>query len=507
MSYHEFDASYVLMRNKFGRIVALYIEHHHKRSKTCVWVPKYLVTNLKAPKKIWVLKTRLKIILWAYSSGGRSWVLDSGCTNHMIREKEMFTSFEENDCPRDIITFGDNSQGSVLGYGKITITTNHSISKVLLVESLDYNLLSVSQLYEIGYNCLFTNQGVTVFRRSDGFYVFSGILSGKLYLVDFIPEEIELDKCLIAKTNMGWLWHRRLPHVDMRNLHKLQKEGRILGLINVAFEKDRPCRACQAEKQVRAPHHSKNVMTTTRPLKMLHMNLFGPITYISIDGNKYGLVIIDDYSHFTWVLFLQDKGETQEVLKKFLKRAQHEFDTKVKKIRSDNDTKFKNAQIEDYLDEEGIKHEFSAPYTPQQNGVAERKNRALIEMSRTMLDEYKTSDRFWAEAVNTTCHATNRLYLHKLLKKTTYELFTGNKPNVSYFRVFGSKYYVLQKRSKSSKFAPRVYEGFLLGYDSSSCTYRVFNKNSSCIEITCDVVFDETNGSQVEQYDLEVVDG
>jgi hypothetical protein len=195
------------------------------------------------------------------------------------------------------------------------------------------------------------------------------------------------------------------------------------------------------------------------------------------------------------------------VLKKFLKRAQNEFDTKVKKIRSDNDTKFKNTQIEDYLDEDGIKHEFSAPYTPQQNGVAKRKNRALIEMSRTMLDEYKTSDRFWAEAVNTTCHATNHLYLHKLLKKTTYELFTSNKPNVSYFRVFGSKYYVLQKSSKSSKFAPRVYEGFLLGYDSNSCTYRVFNKDSSCIEITCDVVFDETNGSQVEQYDLEVVDG
>jgi transposase InsO family protein len=103
-----------------------------------------------------------------------------------------------------------------------------------------------------------------------------------------------------------------------------------------------------------------------------------------------------------------------------------------------------------------MKHEFSAPYTPQQNEVAERKNRTLIEMTRIILDEYKTSDRFWAEAVNTTCHATNRLYLHKLLKKTPYELLTGNKPNVSYFRVFGSKCYVLQERSKSSNFAPKV---------------------------------------------------
>jgi transposase InsO family protein len=107
---------------------------------------------------------------------------------------------------------------------------------------------------------------------------------------------------------------------------------------------------------------------------MLHMNLFGPIAYISIDSNKYGLIIVEDYSRFIWVFFLQDKSETQEVLKKFLRRAQNEFDAKVKKIRSDNGTEFKNTQVEDFLDEEGIKHEFLTPYTPQQNRVAERKN-------------------------------------------------------------------------------------------------------------------------------------
>jgi hypothetical protein len=105
-------------------------------------------------------------------------------------------------------------------------------------------------------------------------------------------------------------------------------------------------------------------MTTIRPLEMLHMDLFGPIFYISIDGNKYGLIIVD-YSHFTWVFFLHNKSETQEVLKKFLKRAQNEFDAKVKKIRSDNDFEFKNTQIEEYLNQEGIKHEFSTPYTTQ----------------------------------------------------------------------------------------------------------------------------------------------
>ena len=145
----------------------------------------------------------------------------------------------------------------------------------------------------------------------------------------------------------------------------------------------------------------------------------------------------------------------------------------MKKIRSDNGSDFKNLQVEEYLEEEGIKHEFSAPYTPQQNGVVERKNRMLIDMARMVLGEFKTPERFWSEAVNTACHAINWLYLHRLLKKTLYELLTGNKPNVSYFRVFGSKCYILVKKGRNSKFAPKVVEGFLLGYDSNTKAYSL----------------------------------
>jgi hypothetical protein len=165
----------------------------------------------------------------------------------MTGEKKMFTSFEKNNTTSDSITIGDSSRGKALGHGKITITTEHSISKVL-AESLDYNLMFVSQLCKMGYNCLFTNKGVTNFRKSDGSFVFKDVLRGKLYLVDFVPEEVKLDKCLIAKRNMGWLWHRRLAHVGMRNLHKLQRDGHILGLTDIVFEKDKPCRACQARK-------------------------------------------------------------------------------------------------------------------------------------------------------------------------------------------------------------------------------------------------------------------
>jgi transposase InsO family protein len=264
-------------------------------------------------------------------------------------------------------------------------------------------LLSVSQLCKMGYNCLFTNIGVIVFRRSDDSIAFKGVLDGQLYLVDFNDNKAELNTCLIAKTNMGWLWHRRLAHVGMKNLHKLLKGEHILGITNIHFEKDMICSACQAGKQVGSHHPHKNIMTTDKPLELLHMDLFGLIAYISNSGSKYSLVILDDYSRFTWVFFLQEKSQTQETLKRFLKQAQNEFGLRIKNIRSDNGTEFKNSQIEGFLKKEGIKHGFSSPYTPQQNGVVERKNRTLLDMARTMLYEYKTPDWFWAEPINTAC--------------------------------------------------------------------------------------------------------
>jgi hypothetical protein len=187
----------------------------------------------------------------------------------------MFTSYIKNKDSKDTIIFGDGNHGKVKSLGKIAITTEHSNSNVFLVESLGYNLLSISQLCHMGYNCLFTNIDVSVFRRSDGSLAFKGVLDDKLYLVDFSKENVDLDACLTAKTNMGWLWHCLLAHVGMKNLHKLLKREHVLRLTDVCFEKDRPCAACQAGKQVGTNHPGKNVMTASRPLELLHMDLLG----------------------------------------------------------------------------------------------------------------------------------------------------------------------------------------------------------------------------------------
>ena len=140
---------------------------------------------------------------------------------------------------------------------------------------------------------------MSVIRRSDDSVAFKGVLKGKLYLVNFSQEKAQLDTCLVAKSSLGWLWHRRLAHVGMRNLNKLLKGDHILGLTNVSFEKDCVYSACQAGKQVGVPHPSKSIVTTVKPFELLHMDFFGPVAYISIGGNKYGFVIVDDYFHFT----------------------------------------------------------------------------------------------------------------------------------------------------------------------------------------------------------------
>ena len=189
----------------------------------------------------------------------------------------------------------------MLGLGKIAISNDNSISSVLLVNSLRYNLLSISQVCEMGYNCLFIDKGMQVLRREDSSIAFMGHLKDKLYLVDFTSNSVKPETCLVAKSSMGWLWHHRLALVGMRNLAKLEKGEHILGLTNVSFEKDRICSACQARKQVGAKHPIKNVVSTKRPLELLHKDLFGPVAYVSIGGNKYGFMIVDDYSRYTWV--------------------------------------------------------------------------------------------------------------------------------------------------------------------------------------------------------------
>jgi len=188
-------------------------------------------------------------------------------------------------------------------------------------------------------------------------------------------------------------------------------------------------------KQTKSSFKPIDVVSTTRPLELLHMDLFGPSRTMSLGGNYYGLVIVDDYSRFTWTFFIATKDETYHVFKNFAKAVQNEKNSSMVSIKSDHDREFQNEKFEKFCSKLGIKHNFSAPRTPQQNGVVERKNGSLEELARTMLNETRLPKYFWADAVTTACYVLNRVLIRPILKKTPYELFRGRKPNLSHLKV------------------------------------------------------------------------
>ncbi|KAK1620663.1 hypothetical protein QYE76_026180 [Lolium multiflorum] len=419
--------------------------------------------------------------IWGYSSGGPKWVFDSGCTNHMTGGKGVLDQFIEDINKRSSITFGDNSKGKVLGYGKVAISKDLCLETVMLVEHLGYNLLSIYHLADAGYNSYFTKYYVQVFRSDNLKLVLVGYVENNLYVVDLSKESPSFSTCLMAaKHDEGWLWHRRLGHVNMRNLKQLLKGEHIVGLTGVTFEKDRVCSACVAGKQLKKKHPIKSIVTTSRPLELLHLDLFGPSHYDTLGGSKYGLVIVDDYSRYSWVFLLKSKDETHREFITFAKKAQRTYESEIKAIRTDNGTEFKNYTMQEFVDDEGIKHEFSAPYTPQQNGVVERKNRTIIEMARTMLSEFNSPHNFWGEAISTAVHYSNRLFLRPSTTKLHMSFSQNNK-------------------GKLGKFETRTIEGIFVGYAENSHAYRYYNRSTGTIEVSCDVVFLEDNGSQVEQ--------
>ncbi|KAK1602590.1 hypothetical protein QYE76_016859, partial [Lolium multiflorum] len=369
-----------------------------------------------------------------YAAGGSKWVLDSGCTSHMTGGKNLVKELRPN-INNITVSFGDNSTSEVLGFGKVVVAHNITLVDVMLVKTLGYNLLSVSALGKMGF-AIFIDKDIVVLLWSKTLKVaFVGYREHNLYVVDFSGTTTTSAMCLFGKADVGWLWHRRLAHVNMRTLQSLHKGNHIVGLMeNVSFAKDRVCRACVEGKMHDSPHPSKTIISSKRILELLHVDLFGPVTHASLGAKKHCLVIVDDYSRYTWVYFLKTKDETQQIFIDFATEVQRQHNLLIMAIRSDNGSEFKNYTLNDFLSDEGIRHQYSAAYTPQQNGAAERKNQTLMDMARSMMAEYKSRYNFWAEAISTACHSSNRLYLRKGLNKTPYEILTGNKPNISYFK-------------------------------------------------------------------------
>ncbi|GJS08333.1 putative ribonuclease H-like domain-containing protein [Tanacetum coccineum] len=405
------------------------------------------------------------------------------CSRNMTGNIAYLLDFKEFD--RGYVTFGGGAHGGRIS-GKGTLKTDSlDFEDVYFVNELKFNLFSVSQMCDKKNYVLFTDTEC----RKDNMYSFD--------MKNNVPKETLT--CLVAKaaSDESMLWHRRLGHINFKNINKLVKDNLVKGLPTKRFENEQTCVACLKGKQHKASCKSKVLNPITKPLFMLHMDLFGLTFVSSLMHKKYCLVVTDDYSRFTWVFFLTTKDETSEILKNFIKEIENLVDKKVKIIRSDNGTEFKNKVMDDFCREIGIKGEYSVARTPQQNGVAERRNRTLIEVARTMLADFKLPTTFWAEAVSTACYVQNRVLVVKPHNKTPYELFRGFKPALSFMKPFGCHVTTLNTLDSLGKFDGKSDKGFFVGYFFSSKAFRVYNTRTKRVEENLHIGFLE-NKSMIE---------
>ncbi|XP_021718849.1 uncharacterized protein LOC110686539 [Chenopodium quinoa] len=320
-------------------------------------------------------------------------------------DKSKFLSLE--DYPGGTVTFEDNKKGKIIGKGKIGRSKSHSIDNVFLVEGLMHNLLSISQFCDKGNSVSFTSDSYNIINNKSGKVVLEGTRRGNTYTVDLNLIPRNNLTCLSVVEDDPLLWHKRFGHASFSILDKLRSRNLVVGLPIIKFLQNKVCDACMKGKHVRSSFKLKKMVSTTKPLELIHMDF---------------------------------KDETFNEFVAFAKKIQKISGHSIVHLRSDHGTEFENSRFNEFCRENGMNHNFSAPRTPQQKGVVERKNRTLEEMARTMLIASGLPRNFWAEAVNTACYILNRKNL--------------------------------------GKFDERSEEAIFLGYASDSKAYRVYNKSS-----------------------------
>nr|GEW28326.1 hypothetical protein [Tanacetum cinerariifolium] len=418
---------------------------------------------------------------------------DSGCSRHMTGNISYLSDYESFD--GGYMSFG---QGGCKITGKGIIKTGKlEFKNVYFVKDLKYNLFSVSQICDNKNSVLFTDSECIVLGRDFKLTDDTNVLlrtprQHNMYTIDLnnIVPHRDLT-CLVAKAYVDecMLWHRRPGHLNLKTMNKLVRYNLVRGLPTTCFENDHNCTACLKGKQHKASCKTKLVNSMTKPLHTLHMDLFGPTCVSSLNHKWYCLVVTDDFSWFTWTFFLKTKDETSGILRNFITEIENLKELKVKIIRCDNGGEFRNKEVNDFCLKKGIKREFNNARTPQQNRVAERRNKTLIKAARTMLADAKLPVTFWAEAVKTACYVQNRVLVNKSQNKTPYELFNGRTPAIGFLKPFSCHVMILNILDNLGKFETKGDECYFIGYSMSSKAFRVFNKRTKSVEENLHVDF------------------
>ena len=265
------------------------------------------------------------------------WIIDSGWSSHMTGDRALLSNLVEKVGPW--VTFGDENKGFTKGYGNLEIG-NVVIENISLVDGLKHNLLSVTQFTDKGYEVNFKTRHCNIINKKDKKLALQGVRKGNLFVADLFSASKGEVRCFYSKasTEDSWLWHKRLSHLNFKTMNSLVKRELVQGLPNMELCKEGLYEACEKRKSKKAPHRSKYLTSSTEPLQLLHMELFGPVNVMSLSRKRYVLVIVDDFSKYTWVLFLNSKDETPKMIIDHIKRIELEANLPFRKISSNNGT-------------------------------------------------------------------------------------------------------------------------------------------------------------------------
>lgn len=426
------------------------------------------------------------------------WCLDSGATAHMCKDENRFATLNRMETTKIYTAAEDNVES--VGIGEVCIkiqnspndTNNIRLQNTMLIPQFRNNLLSVSNITDNGYKIVFHKDYANVVKedgKDDGPVAMKAKRQDKLYLVQ---ETSSREFAQLSKVHDSDLmkWHCRLGHLNFNDVKKMT--NMVTGMTGNFNGPNVTCEICCKGKIHRLPHKP----TTTREkdtLGLIHSDICGPMQVPSLGGARYFVTFIDDKTRHIEVAMLKERCEVLKAFKEYKAKAEKSTGYSIKKIRSDNAKEYLSKEFTNFLKEEGISRQLSVEYTPQQNGVAERANRTLVEMARCMLLHAQLPYSLWAEAVNAAAYVRNRCPTKALNKVTPHEKWTGNKPHVSHMRTFGSRVIALKKTHRHNKFAPKAKEYLLVGYSAEAKAYRLWERGTCTVIKHRDIRFLEND--------------
>lgn len=424
---------------------------------------------------------------------GYGWFIDSGATVHICNDSKLFSDIDFS-VKQEVFTADGKSLESK-GAGTVQICAKVSgcqriipVQNVLFVPEAEGNLLSVRKLTDKGYKVNFSDNGCDIV-LDDKIVGSSDDSSGLFRLME--GKEALL---IAAKSEKACVheWHRRLAHRDINVVKQMEEYGIKFAECNCLDE----CESCLRGKLARKPFPKESKSRTSEIFELVHSDVAGPFQVETPSGNRYFVSFIDDFSRYSKLYLMRNKSEVEEHFKAFVAEAKTRFDKKPKILRSDQGGEYTGKEFQEYLKVEGIQFQHTVPYTPQQNGVAERRNRYLVEAVRCMLIESKMNKCFWGEAVLTANHIQNRV-LTRSTKCTPFELLYGEKPTFQDFHTFGEEAMTWIPKEKRKKLDDVAIKLRFVGYDPSAKALRLVDTESRKVTISRDVIFVKSSKQEV----------